>query len=104
MKANFQLRSIMTLEIPGNSTSEPSAATQTDAQSAPNEGDPNYRRILVPIDFSEHSKKTIFYATSFAARFNATVQLLHVFEIPDYAGTPYGRQPQACNQYKSQVD
>jgi universal stress protein A len=104
MQANFQLRSIMTPEILGNSTSEPSAATQTDAQAAPNEGDFTYKRILVPIDFSEHSRKTVFYATRFAARFNATVQLLHVFEIPDYVGTPYGRQPQTCNQFKSQVD
>jgi universal stress protein A len=94
----------MTQEILANRTSEPSVATQTDAQAAPEEVDLTYKRILVPIDFSEHSKKTVLYATRFAARFNASVQLLHVFEIPDYAGTPLGRQPQTCNQFKSQVD
>jgi universal stress protein A len=71
---------------------------------SPEGGNLVYKRILVPIDFSEHSKKTVSYATAFASQYNATVQLLHVFEIPDYAATPYGRRSQTCNQMKSQVD
>jgi nucleotide-binding universal stress UspA family protein len=67
-------------------------------------GDLVYRKILVPIDFSEHSKKTVSYATAFASRYNATVQLLHVFEVPDDAAPLYGGRSQTCNQMKSQVD
>ena len=94
----------MTQDILPNSTSERSTTTQKDIQAATEEDDLAYKRILVPIDFSEHSKKTVSYATRFASRYNATVQLLHVFEIPDYAATPYGRREQTCNQIKSQVD
>jgi nucleotide-binding universal stress UspA family protein len=94
----------MTQNILPNLASEPSTANQKGVQVESEQGDLVYKRILVPIDFSEHSKKTISYATRFASRYNATVQLLHVFEIPDNAATPYGRQPQTCNQNKSQVD
>jgi nucleotide-binding universal stress UspA family protein len=43
-----------------------------------------YKKILVPIDFSGHSQKCVSYATRFASHYNATLQLLHMFEIPDY--------------------
>ena len=94
----------MTQDILPNSASEPSATTQKGVQAAPEEDDLVYKRILVPIDFSEHSKKTVSYATKFASRYNATVQLLHVFEIPDYAANPYGGRQQSCHQIKSHVD
>ena len=94
----------MPQDILPNSASEPSTTTQKGIQAATEEDDLVYKRILVPIDFSEHSKKTVSYATRFASRYNATVQLLHVFEIPDYAATPYGWREQTCNQIKSQVD
>ena len=90
--------------ILSDSVSPSSTATQPGHPAASKERDLIYRKILVPIDFSEHSRKTISYAIRFASRYNATLQLLHVFEIPDYAATPYGRQPQACNQIKSLVD
>ena len=41
-----------------------------------------FNRILFPIDFSEHSQKLNAEVEWLAARFNATVTLLHVFEIP----------------------
>ena len=94
----------MTQETFSNSVSEPSTTTQKDIQSALEEGDLVYQRILVPIDFSEHSKKTVLYATRFASRCNATVQLLHVFEIPDYAANPYGHRSQTCDQLRTAVD
>jgi K+-sensing histidine kinase KdpD len=72
----------MTQDILPNSASEPSTTTRKGIQAATEEDDLAYKRILVPIDFSEHSKKTVSYATRFASRYNATVQLLHVFEIP----------------------
>jgi universal stress protein A len=93
----------MTQDILANSASEPSTTTQKVVQAAPEEADLAYKRILVPIDFSEHSKKTVSYATRFASRYNATVQLLYVFEIPDYAATPYERRWQTCDQINSQV-
>jgi universal stress protein A len=41
----------------------------------------NLKRILVPIDFSEQSRKAMEYALSFARQFNAEVLLLHVLEF-----------------------
>jgi nucleotide-binding universal stress UspA family protein len=41
----------------------------------------NLRKILVPIDFSEPSRKAMQYALSFAKQFNAEVLLLHVIEF-----------------------
>lgn len=39
------------------------------------------RRILVPVDFSENSRKAVTYATAFARQFGATVTLLHVVQV-----------------------
>jgi nucleotide-binding universal stress UspA family protein len=39
-------------------------------------------RILVPTDFSEHSRKAMEYALSLAQRMGATIDLLHVWEPP----------------------
>jgi nucleotide-binding universal stress UspA family protein len=41
----------------------------------------NLKAILVPIDFSESSRKAMHYALSFARQFNAEVLLLHVIEF-----------------------
>ena len=40
--------------------------------------------ILVPIDFSEHSRKALQYAVPFAGQFKATIHLLHVVEPTVY--------------------
>ena len=42
------------------------------------------RRILVPIDFSDHSKKALQYAIPFAAQFKASIDLLYVVEPAIY--------------------
>lgn len=42
--------------------------------------DPNPKRILVPLDFSEPSKRAVCFAREWAARFGARVYLLHVIE------------------------
>ncbi len=42
------------------------------------------KRILVPIDFSEHSKKALLYALPFAREFKASVDLLYVVEPTIY--------------------
>ena len=48
-----------------------------------------YRLFLVPVDFSEHSKKTIQYARRLAALTGAGIRLLHVFQIPEYPAAFY---------------
>ena len=42
------------------------------------------RKILVPIDFSEYSKKALQYAIPFARQFNAKIYLLYVVEPTVY--------------------
>jgi len=71
---------------------------------ATDEGDIAYDKILVPIDFSEHSKRTVSYATKTASRHGSTIYLLHVFQIPDYVVTPYARRRQNCVEVQSHVD
>src|SRR6266540_1633313 len=39
------------------------------------------RRILVPVDFSEYSYKSLDYATAFAAQSKAEITLLHVVPL-----------------------
>jgi len=41
-------------------------------------------KILVPIDFSEHSKKALEYAVPFARQFGASLELLYVVEPTIY--------------------
>ena len=38
------------------------------------------RRILVPTDFSEHSRHALMYGLAFAEKFGAELFLLHVFQ------------------------
>jgi nucleotide-binding universal stress UspA family protein len=43
-----------------------------------------YRRILVPIDFSEHSKRALTRAVALATTFNAELSLIFVVETAIY--------------------
>ena len=43
------------------------------------------RKILVPTDFSEHSALALSYATDLAKRYNASLTLLHVYPVVNYA-------------------
>lgn len=49
-------------------------------------------RILVPVDFSEHSRKSLRYARPFAEQFGAQITLLHVIE-PVVLPTDFGYVP-----------
>ncbi|HEX9614633.1 MAG TPA: universal stress protein [Bacteroidota bacterium] len=42
------------------------------------------KRILVPIDFSEHSRKALQYAIPFAQQFGASIDLVYVVEPTVY--------------------
>jgi nucleotide-binding universal stress UspA family protein len=45
-----------------------------------------FARILVPTDFSQPSDAALAYARALAARFGASLHVLHVFESPFTAG------------------
>jgi universal stress protein A len=94
----------MTKEVCPNPIPELSPRDPDTARSAPDEGDLSFKVILVPIDFSEQSKKTVKFATRFAARYRAAVRLLHVFQIPDYAVTQFEHRQRGFDQLKNQVD
>ena len=48
---------------------------------------PGFKRILVPLDFSEGSLKALEYALSLAARFHARLILLHAVEPTVFPGS-----------------
>lgn len=48
------------------------------------------RRILVPVDFSEHAERAVEMAVSLARSFGATVHLLHCYQIHVGGVSPYG--------------
>jgi nucleotide-binding universal stress UspA family protein len=50
---------------------------------------PDVKRILVPIDFSEHSKKALKYAVQFAEQFEASIDIMYVAE-PTIYPTDFG--------------
>ncbi len=41
------------------------------------------KKILVPIDGSDHSKKALVFACDMAERYDATIDLLHIVQAPD---------------------
>jgi nucleotide-binding universal stress UspA family protein len=83
---------------------DPAKPDQKNAPSANVEDELTYTRILVPIDFSEYSKKSTSYAARFASRYNATLQLLHVFELPDYAVTRHEHVQSSSGLFKTQAE
>jgi universal stress protein A len=90
-------------ELPTPASLDPSESHGI-SDGATDESDIAYDKILVPIDFSEHSKRTVSYAIKTASRHKATIYLLHVFQIPDYVVAPYARRRQNCAEVQSQVD
>jgi len=48
------------------------------------------RRILVPVDFSGPSKVALDYAARMATSFGATLQVLHVWDSPNYFAAGVG--------------
>jgi nucleotide-binding universal stress UspA family protein len=60
-------------------------------------------RILVPIDFSEHSKHALRYAKQIAKSYNARLQLLHVIEKvihPPFYAQEYYRDLQRMESFQ----
>jgi nucleotide-binding universal stress UspA family protein len=50
----------------------------------------NLGTILVAVDLSPHSERTVAYAVSVARRFGASLKLIHVYALP--ASTEFGGQ------------
>lgn len=42
------------------------------------------KRIVVPVDYSEHARATLEYAAVLAERFGASVDVVHVWDRPSY--------------------
>jgi universal stress protein A len=42
------------------------------------------QRILVPVDYSDHSKHALEYAAGLASRFGAKIDVVHVWDRPSY--------------------
>jgi len=52
-----------------------------------------FKKVLVPIDFSEHSRKALTYAMALAAYAGGSISLLHVVEPPAYPEFGYAHVP-----------
>jgi universal stress protein A len=91
--------------MPQDEPPTPSVTQTAESQegTVPDENELAYDKILLPIDFSEHSKRTVAYAMKTASRHNSTIYLLHVFQIPDYVVSPYARRRQNSAEVQSQV-
>ena len=50
------------------------------------QGYPNYRSILLPVDFSKASIKALWTASEIARNYGSKLTLLHVAEAPDFTG------------------
>jgi nucleotide-binding universal stress UspA family protein len=50
----------------------------------------SFRKILVPVDFSDHSARALDLAVEVAGAFQARVELLHCYQLSPAALSPYG--------------
>lgn len=79
----------MTTDIPLNPTPTGLSTAKEPASGLDKEDALTYRSILVPVDFSEHSEKSVAYAAKLASRDDAKLALLHVVQTPQYASLPF---------------
>ncbi len=61
----------------------PAPADGNEPEAAPPASPIHLQRILVPLDFSETSRKAMRYANRFAEVYGSTVMLLHVVDLTD---------------------
>ena len=67
------LEPVETTHVPGNDVIEPAPLSI------------HLQNILVPLDFSEMSLKSLQYAVAFAKQFGARLTLLHIVQPPTYS-------------------
>jgi nucleotide-binding universal stress UspA family protein len=63
---------------------------------------PNVTRILVPVDFSEHSEHALRYAVELAKVYRATLHLVHVYPASAYIAPPLLPGPVIVGQFRDQ--
>ena len=51
---------------------------------------PRFQTILVPLDFSEHGNAALDLAIELAGESQATIHLVHAYELPSSAALAYG--------------
>jgi universal stress protein A len=94
IKRNIQLKGVMKIKpskLPGNVVMEVSDRDSECLSKSPMTSPFILRKILVPVDFSNCSKKALQYAVPLAKQFNGAVILLNV--VPCRSG--FGREPAA---------
>jgi len=62
----------------------------------------SYKRILVPVDFSEPSKKAVTYALTIAAQTNAKLFIVHI--VPDTSALNYAFPAETYEAEKQQYE
>ena len=72
------LPGFMVLVMKSRRSNPPLSQFETDRPLPANPGEWRLQQILVPIDFSDSSRKALEYAVSLARQFQAEVQLFHV--------------------------
>ena len=63
---------------------------------------PKVTKVLVPVDFSEHSEKALAYAVDLAKSFRAAVHLVHVYPTSAYAAPPLIPGPIVVGQFRDE--
>lgn len=84
MKPKKQIRRPVTPKLVVADKARPKTASAPAAAKAPVRL--HIGKILVPVDFSEHSRKAVRYAFAFARQFDAEVTLVHIIEQIVYPG------------------
>jgi nucleotide-binding universal stress UspA family protein len=64
------------------------------------------RKILVPVDFSSHSNAALELAIDFAKSFEASITLLHCYQLSPSGGSPYGivMPPEYCEKIREAAE
>jgi nucleotide-binding universal stress UspA family protein len=63
---------------------------------------PNVTKLLVPVDFSEHSERALAYAVDLSKTLGAKVHVLHVYPITMYAAPPLVPGPLVVSQFRDE--
>ena len=59
-------------------------------------------KVVVPVDFSEHSERALAYAVDLAKSFRAAVHLVHVYPVTAYAAPPLIPGPVVVGQFRDE--